>query len=68
MRWLYEVTSQNMNPVQPTNQWLWDTFKEEFNYTFEDMTAEQRAEKKLADLCMVPNKLDIYIINFEDLV
>jgi hypothetical protein len=50
MRWLYEVTSQNVNPVLPTNQWLWDTFEEEFNYTFEDMTAEQRAKKKLADL------------------
>jgi hypothetical protein len=68
MRWLYEVTSWNVNPVLPTNQWLWDTFEEEFNYTFKDMTAEQRAEKKLADLRMAPNELDIYITNFKDLV
>jgi Retrotransposon gag protein len=57
-----------VNPVLPTNQWLWDAFKEEFNYTFEDTTAKQRAEKKLTDLCMAPNKLDIYIMNFKDLV
>jgi hypothetical protein len=50
MRWLYDVTSHTVNLILPTNQWLWDAFEEEFNYTFEDTTAEQRVEKKLTEL------------------
>jgi hypothetical protein len=40
MRWLYNITRWAVNPVLPTNEWLWDAFKEEFNYTFEDIAAK----------------------------
>jgi Retrotransposon gag protein/Zinc knuckle len=67
VQWLHNVTTRNVNPVGYDNQWLWDTFADEFRSAFQDTAAEQNAERNLSNLQMKGGELDTYISNFTEL-
>lgn len=65
--WLQDTTTHIVNPILTTSMWLWNTFKQDFRNTFEDLAMKQRGEREWLSLKIKNNELDIYVTTFMEL-
>jgi Retrotransposon gag protein len=68
VRWLNNITTRNVNPVDVADPWLWDTFTQAFLQAYTDTVEEEYTKRKLKNLRMKPGQLDDYIVEFDNLI
>src|SRR5262249_42027576 len=64
MQELVHRTTNTINPILETNEYLWSKFERDFRTTFTDTAEEEDALQKLYALKMEKGNLDLYAAEF----